>query len=76
MLKAFAKTLMAAGAVIFLVGDRALRAIWNVPFVTAEAIGIGGGVGVMLLGLALQSRSSSKEGAFDEEAIKPGDLKS
>jgi hypothetical protein len=63
--KPISKVLLAAGAIIFFFGDRALREIWNVHFATAELCGIGGGVLVMFLGAAIQVGSSRSKDAGD-----------
>jgi hypothetical protein len=51
---------MGAGAIIFFLGDRALREFWHLRFVPAELIGIGGGILLLVLGAMIQSASSAK----------------
>ena len=75
-MRALAKALGFLGAALFLIGDKMLRAIWNVPFVTAEVIGIGGGVGLMLLAFGIQSASSGKEERSVESAREMEDAQS
>jgi hypothetical protein len=48
---------MIAGGIVFFVGDRALREIWHFDLASAELIGIGGGVLLMVLGGILQTAS-------------------
>lgn len=54
--KGISHTFLIAGGLVFLVGDKALREIWNITSVPAEVIGIGGGLALMLLGAAIRFR--------------------
>lgn len=71
-MNAVAKALGFVGAALFIIGDRMLRAIWNVPFVPAEVIGVGAGVGLMLIAFAIQ-RSESP--SAEDRSVEPRDTK-
>ena len=61
--KAISKVFLGIGGLIFFLGDRALREIWQVSLVPAELLGIGGGIAVMLLGAAIQPAATKSSTA-------------
>jgi len=68
--RALSNVLLFVGALIFILGDRALREFWKVDFLPAEVCGIGGGLLLMLLGAAIKSAASRSRDA-DEEPASP-----
>ncbi len=52
--RGISRVLLGAGALIFLVGDRALREIGHLRFVPSELLGIGSGLLLIILGAVLQ----------------------
>jgi hypothetical protein len=67
MIQGCSRLLLWVGAVVFLFGDAFLYEIKHVNFFVSAAIGILGGVLVMLLGagIAVASKSLSPGGHFD-----------
>ena len=60
-MQVLSKMFLVLGALIFLIGDKFLRAFFKVDFITAEFVGIGLGLAICLIGAGMKPTTEKKD---------------